>query len=858
MKINTLKFVWWGVLFLSLFLMACSNSNISDSDEPLDNPAQELSEEERILGNAKSALTIQTVIEPTKNSITLPLSVTGYDGITVTWGSENEAIISADGNVTHQEGEGEDTVNLTATLTYNGSTTTKIFNVKVYRSGTSIDPDMLTLESAASSISVPEQIETECESISLPSSVADYDGVTVAWTSENGTIISTDGTVCHQVGEGSDSVTLTATLSYNGKTFEKIFEVSVEQITAAMILERASASLSIKTNITKDENSIELPLTIAGYEGVAVYWTSSAISIISSEGNVTHIAGTDYDSVKLTATLRYGEKSVNKEFIVKVARDTDLLALENAKSVLAIQSLVTKSENSITLPSVVPGYDGLEVSWSSGNSSIIKNDGTVIHAEGSGSDIVKLTATLTYNGKNVSKDFSATVHQASFEMSKTEILETAAQNLSDQVAQDTSSAQGIINISLVNSFEIDGKSVNVSWQTTSSDDHLVLSGNELTITRDIVDIPLSLTAHLSYDGETKDETIPVTVSHIPQFVRTSSNKVNYNGVEETNIEKDFYIFDENKFTVILESPLKAREIRFRRTVYSYTVDPASKTMTLTKVKQMDADGNWYTKSEYEAHELEYGSSQMNALKKAFSNPTIENLAGLFGGIDRTYEKLVKQNYFPDGVTLENAASQPESVKRAAVRAYIDESIEIMRNELGLSQSLSDAEVIDSYWQWYKPEIESEVESEFSEKVYTYEIDYDVSSDEWSYETWENNIKFSATAAWNPGKQWYEQKCEDWYDNSEGFYASLRNSNYGRTNYGDFHYSDNTSDFFGRALFNSTFTSFTLQSNDYNNEPIADEDKNWSITTYPSDQKITVSNGHGKTVDLYFRGDSFYY
>ena len=836
-------------MFFSLILTACPNANISDPDEPLDNPSQELSEEEQTLENAKSALTIQTVIEPTKNSITLPLSVTDYDGVTVTWSSENEAIISVAGNVTHQEGEGEDTVNLTATLTYNGSSTTKIFNVKVYRSGTSIDPDMLTLESAASSISVPEQIETECESISLPSSVADYDGVTVAWTSENGTIISTDGTVCHQVGEGSDSVKLTATLSYNGKTFDKIFEVSVEQITTAMILERASASLSIKTNITKDENSIELPQTIAGYEGVAVYWTSSASSIISSEGNVTHVAGTDYDSVKLTATLRYGEKSVNKEFIVKVARDTDLLALENAKSVLVIQSLVTKSENSITLPSVVPGYDGLVVSWSSGNSSIIKNDGTVIHAEGSGSDIVKLTATFTYNGKNVSKDFSVTVHQASFEMSKTEILETAAQNLSDQVAQIfayyTSTAQGIINISLANSVEVDGKSVNVSWQTTSSDNHLALSGNNLTITRDIVDIPLSLKAHLSYDGATKDETIPVTISHIPQFVKS------YN-ITDGSVELK-YIFDGSKFTCIEESTYNNEG---RGSYYSYTADPTTKTLRLSKLKTR-YHGIWYTKSEYIAYELE--SMKIELLKKIDANPTIENLAEGFGSIDRAYEELVEENCFPEGVTLENAASQPESVKRAAVRTLIDNLIEGFRIELNLSASLSNTEVIDSYFQYYKAELESSMERYFSEKIYNYEIDYNVSSDYYSSETWENNMKFSATAAWISEKPWYEQEADSWETSSESVNSAyLYVYNDEGENKGSFSYYDHTSykGFSGCALYNSTFTSFTLQAYDSATEPIADEDKNWTVTEDLANKKITVSNGHGKTVDLYFHGDKF--
>ena len=60
------------------------------------------------------------------------------------------------------------------------------------------------------------------------------------------------------------------------------------------------------------------------------------------------------------------------------------------------------------------------------------------------------------------------------------------------------------------------------------------------------------------------------------------------------------------------------------------------------------------------------------------------------------------------------------------------------------------------------------------------------------------------------------------------------------------------------MYNSTFTAFTLEKWNDSNLIIADEDKNWSISEDLTNKKITVSNGHGKTADLYFYGDRFDY
>ncbi|MBP5358935.1 MAG: hypothetical protein J6Y69_07105 [Treponema sp.] len=518
--------------------------------------------------------------------------------------------------------------------------------------------------------------------------------------------------------------------------------------------------------------------------------------------------------------------------------DADVQTLESAKSILTVKTIIAKNESSISLPSSVAGYEGITVSWVSGNESIISINGTVNHQSGTGSDAVNLTATLSLNGKTAIKEFTIKVYQNNSELSTEDVLEVATTNLeanaSELYAQYCNA--GILTpytINLDDSVTIDGKNVSVSWSSESDDDHFSLSGNNLTIERDIVDIPVSLKGTLNYDGETVEKTITFTIPRISEFVSTRSNS--YGDNLTTNIET--YSFDSN----VLVITANYTSIENGETVvedesgemYSYTANPLNKTITLTKVKvlQEGTNGTWYTKSEYRDFLYQYVLAHGNTIKKVDENPTLANFAEYMGGCPENYalEHLEHEGYYSGEGSVEDAIS-----------AYICEEIEEMRSDLNLSNTATHSQIIDAF---VSHETEEELEENFPGTiVYDYQIDFNDHGD--SNKSWESNISFSAKAAFLAGKHWNEQNGE-WQISDGAIHADLWCYYLSKENRGGFYFGNIS----GKAKFSEDFTSFTLTPN--LRGTIEEDDRHWSITEDLPNMKITVSNGHGKTCDLYF-------
>ena len=99
-----------------------------------------------IVSAAKDALTLLGTVQNNVNTITLPSSIDGYNGVNVTWTSNSELINVETGEVKHNE---DDTVvTLTATLTLNNDSLTKEFKVNVYGTKTYETVASLDLEDA--------------------------------------------------------------------------------------------------------------------------------------------------------------------------------------------------------------------------------------------------------------------------------------------------------------------------------------------------------------------------------------------------------------------------------------------------------------------------------------------------------------------------------------------------------------------------------------------------------------------------------------------------------------------------------------------------------------------------------------
>ncbi len=520
--------------------------------------------------------------------------------------------------------------------------------------------------------------------------------------------------------------------------------------------------------------------------------------------------------------------------------DADAQTLESAKSILIVKTVITKNESSINLPTSVAGYDDVTVSWVSGNESVISINGAVQHQSGTGSDSVNLTATLSLNGKTATKVFEITVYQSNVELSTEEVLEAAtadleasASELYTQYCNEDSLTP--YTLTLNDSVTIDGKNVSVSWTAESDDDHFSLSGYDLTIERDIVDIPVSLKGTLDYDGETAEKTITFTIPHISEFVYSYENT----GSNYSSLDTRTYSFDGNNL-VIMHNYTRTENGETDGFVegykYTYTVDASNKILMLTRVKIME-DGTWYTKSEYRDYASQEYVVYANAMKKVDAYPTLANFAEYMGGgEEEMQEYLESHGFYEGGVSTETA-----------VRNYLDKEIEWMRNLLDLPVTATHSQIIDAM---VSCSIEDIVDGGFPGTVaYDYQIDYNT----WS---WENNISFSAETAFLAGKHSYEQKGY-WRTNSAGSSASL-NYDMPDIKKGEFSFSNqNGNSFEGTAKFNSDFTSFVFLLKFLSSKTLEEDDKQWSVTEDLTNKKITVSNGHGKTFDLFFYPKQLY-
>ena len=83
-----------------------------------------------LLEAAGNVITVANSVSFAKNEITLPTTVSGFDGVTVAWESNSELINAETGVVTH--GSENTKVTLTATLTLNGEEYKKTFEVLVF------------------------------------------------------------------------------------------------------------------------------------------------------------------------------------------------------------------------------------------------------------------------------------------------------------------------------------------------------------------------------------------------------------------------------------------------------------------------------------------------------------------------------------------------------------------------------------------------------------------------------------------------------------------------------------------------------------------------------------------------------
>ena len=493
--------------------------------------------------------------------------------------------------------------------------------------------------------------------------------------------------------------------------------------------------------------------------------------------------------------------------------------LEDARTALSIQTIVTKSDNSITLPSTVTGFSNVSVSWVSSNTTIITTDGTVTHQDGTGQDSVTLTATLTYNENSAKKTFTVIVYQNSKELTDDEVL--AAAKAKFTFSYDKTLAYQ--EIEFPETITVDSNSVAVSC-SSSNTKVIAISAGYAYITQQFSEKTVTLSQTFSYNGKTSTQELSVTVPAVTKFEYIEENSTKRTTYEITfDPTSKIGIYTEKK---VYTDETKADSIEKTKFTYSLDEENEQITITLTALYSDETDGKWISVDELPNFYLnlvsEIYTNLFDALLAAEDEPTYENLyafALIFN--DKTEEEYSYEKFLTD-----NDFSKDDST--TTVTENVTKSIDLIKTLLQIEDVSSAKEAILA-------ELSKNIALSFlslpNNTVYDYEVL--LSTVYASYPTGQYFKKLRA--CYDSSKEWYAQ-CGV-YKNSEN-YSEVSISD------DDFSFNNNYYDY-DDGEWNESFTTFTYTD---------DEDNETTFTfTDNKDGTLTVSDGT-TTLTLNFEGD----
>lgn len=357
----------------------------------------------------KAALSIGYASGDSATCVTqsVTLATAGIDGSTISWATDNSAVVSKSGAVT-QPATADADVTLTATISVGTASDTKAFLITVKAQMT----DVQAVAAAKMALSIGYQpgdaASSVTQSLTLP--VTGAAGCSVSWASSDAAI-SSSGAVTRPAA-GDLPVTLTATITLNAVSDTKVFIVTVKaQMTDEEAVAAAKAALAIGYAQGDSESSVtqNLILPVTGGSGSTVSWASSDSSVVSTGGIVQRPA-TGSANLALTATISLRAASDTEEFLIIVkGQISDSDAVAAAKAALNIVYASGDSAASVTQNVGLPasGSDGCTVEWASDTPAVISIAGTVTRPQSS--TLVTLTAMISSHDTSNSKQFVLTV-----------------------------------------------------------------------------------------------------------------------------------------------------------------------------------------------------------------------------------------------------------------------------------------------------------------------------------------------------------------------------------------------------------------------------------------------------------------
>ncbi|MCF7924911.1 MAG: lamin tail domain-containing protein [Candidatus Izimaplasma sp.] len=207
----------------------------------------------------------------------------------------------------------------------------------------------------------------------------------------------------------------------DGPTTQEVLEMINEAVDALAIPSTTSEDLVLPTT---EVNEVEIT------------WESSDTDVIANDGTVTRPMNYEGDKdVTLTAYVSLMDQTLTQTFEVTVlaadeVTDLDKVMLAKQALLLPVTGIVSSS---FTLPAT--GANGTTVTWSSGNTEVVTDDGTVTQpAAGEGNASVTLTATITLNDASTTKEFDIIVAEEAATNAYTVVANIVTETLGNTVS----------------------------------------------------------------------------------------------------------------------------------------------------------------------------------------------------------------------------------------------------------------------------------------------------------------------------------------------------------------------------------------------------------------------------------------
>ena len=244
-----------------------------------------------------NSITLQPAGSKTLKATTVP------SGASVTWSSDNSSIVKVSGGKITAVGSGSTTVR--AKITYGGKTYEATCKVTVADPSVKLD---------SSSISLMPGGSKTLKATTVPG------GSSVTWSSSNTRVATVSGGTVKGLAAGE--ATITAQISYGGKTYKATCKVTVEKPSISI---KSSASTITYAEREQDREQCTVTADVKPGGGT-VDWSisDSSVATISGNGNKATVTAKSKGTVTVTATYTVGGTTVKDtcEITVKKAAST--------------------------------------------------------------------------------------------------------------------------------------------------------------------------------------------------------------------------------------------------------------------------------------------------------------------------------------------------------------------------------------------------------------------------------------------------------------------------------------------------------------------------------------------------------